>query len=357
MFKVITNVTELHTNSLDPHIHKHFKLVSIQENNGLYGSNVKGINEAIKLGLRSLAGEIKFEEVKTLKTMNIYDGSHTQNVSTDLNLCSEKMVENSYKYKKKDLTRISVQNIDPELHKGFKKALIDKYGTTKGNIGPELSIMMDSYVKVKTGALRVIETGKSVSKTISESKLVKLMEDIFQRNIQHLLNNFRNNPSKKHGKRNIKPVSKGDKADKVLFALMKSREESFTFNEYKEFLLQLFGQADDRTVKSDLEVLKTSGKIYNPSKRSLYTTETYCFTENHLYSKYNGYKANKKLFKGFRKMFHEQHETTEKEIHSFITRFEGFFDYKSLMERLDCLDLKGLIRPIHEGSTVYQLQL
>ena len=84
MFKVIINTKELHTNSLDPHIHKHFKLVSIQENNGLYGSNVKGINEAIKLGLRSLAGEIKFEEVKTLKTMNIYDGSHTQNVSTDL---------------------------------------------------------------------------------------------------------------------------------------------------------------------------------------------------------------------------------------------------------------------------------
>ena len=357
MFKVIINTKELHTNSLDPHIHKHFKLVSIQDNNALYGSNVKGINEAIELGLRSLAGEITFEEVKTLKTMDIHYGSHTQKVNTDLDLCSEKMVENICKYKKKDLTRISVQNIDSELHKGFKKALIDKYGTTKGNVGPELSIMMDSYVKVKTGALRVIETGKSVSKNISESKLVKLMEDIFQRNIQHFLNNFRNGPSKKRGKRIIKPISKGDKADKVLFALMKSREESFTFNEYKEFLLHLFGQADDRTVKSDLNVLKTSGKIYNPSKRSLYATETYCFTENHLYTKHNGPKANRKLFKKFRKEFKGHLQTTEKEIHAFIQEFEGFFNHKSLTERLDCLDMRGLIRPIHEGSTVYQLQL
>ena len=267
------------------------------------------------------------------------------------------MVENTCKYKKKDLKRISVQNIDPELHKGFKKALIDKYGTTTGNVGPELSIMMACYVKVNTGVLRVIETGKTVSKTVSESKLVKLVEDVVQRNIKHFLNNFRSNPSKKHGKRNIKPASKGDKADTVFFALIKSPEESFTFNEYKEFLLQLFGQADDRTVKSDLEVLKTSGKIYNPSKRSLYATETYCFTENHLYTKHNGPKANRKLFKRFRKAFKGHLQTTEKEIHAFIQEFEGFFDHKSLMERLDCLDMRGLIRPIHEGSTVYNIQL
>jgi hypothetical protein len=109
-------------------------------------------------------------------------------------------------------------------------------------------------------------------------------------------------------------------------------------------------------VKSDLEVLKTSGKIYTPSKRSLYASETYCFTKNHLYDKYNGFKANKKLFKGFRKEFKGHLQTTEKEIHAFIEKFEGFFDHKSLMERLDCLDLKGLIRPIHEGSTVYNLK-
>jgi uncharacterized secreted protein with C-terminal beta-propeller domain len=122
-------------------------------------------------------------------------------------------------------------------------------------------------------------------------------------------------------------------------------------------LLHLFGQADDRTVKSDLEVLKTSGKIYVTGKRSLYASETYCFTKNHLYAKYNGIKANKKLFKGFCKEFRGQQETTEKEIHTFIQKLEGLFDYKSLMERLEILDIKGLIRPIHEGSPVYKIKL
>jgi hypothetical protein len=350
-------MTELHTNSLDPMIHKQFKLVSIQKNNGLYGSNVKGINETIELGLRSLAGEIKFEAVEPLETMDIRDGSHTQNVNTDLDLCSEEMVENSCKYKKKDLTRISVQNIDPQLHKDFKKVLIDKYGTTKGNVGPELSFMMDSYVKVETGVLRIVETGKTVYNHVVESDITQVVKDVLQTELNRGVNALRRNSSKKQGKGNIKPISKGEKADIVLCALMKSREESFTFKEYKEFLLHMFGQADDRTVKSDLEVLKTTGKIYTGDKRSLYTPDIYCFTENHLYAKYNGRKANRKLFKKFRKEFKGHLQTTEKEIHTFIQKVEGFFDHKSLTERLDNLDIIGLIRPIHEGSSVYNIQL
>ncbi|MDD3984443.1 MAG: hypothetical protein PHY59_00785 [Methanobacterium sp.] len=46
-----------------------------------------------------------------------------------------------------------------------------------------------------------------------------------------------------------------------------------------------------------------------------------------------------------------------KEFHTFIRKFEDFFDHKSLMKRLKCLDIKGLIKPIHKGSTIYNIQL
>ena len=48
-------------------------------------------------------------------------------------------------------------------------------------------------------------------------------------------------------------------------------------------------------------------------------------------------KPIKNFSKGSRKVFRGQHETTEKEIHTFIQKFEGFFDHKSLTERLDML--------------------
>jgi hypothetical protein len=350
-------MTELHTNSLDPMIHKQFKLVSIRENNGLYGSNVKGINEAIELESMSLAGLITFEEVKPTKNRGSLDGSHTQNVNADLDLHSNQNKGTWVKQEKQDFTRLSVRNINPELNKSFNKSLIDKYGTTKGNVGPELSRIMDQFVKVKTGILNVVETGKTVFNNIFESDLVQVVGNIVNSKLSSALNKLGIGSSKRSSSKTIKPASKGAKADTVLFSLMKSREEYFTFNEYKEFLLHLFGQADDRTVKSDLEVLKTSGKIYLTGKRSLYASETYCFTKNHLYAKHNGIKANKKLFKRFSKVFRGQQETTEKEIHTFIQKLEGFFDHKSLTERLDLLDIKGLIRPIHEGSPAYQVRL
>ena len=84
-------------------IHKQFKLVSIQENNGLYGSNVKGLNEAIELESMSLAGLITFEEVKPTKTRDILDGSHTQNVNADLDLHSDQNEENMGETGKKGL--------------------------------------------------------------------------------------------------------------------------------------------------------------------------------------------------------------------------------------------------------------
>ena len=132
VFKLITNMSEIHTNSLDPMIHKQFKLVSIQDNNGLYGSNVKGINEAIKLESMSLDGLITFEEVKPPRNRDGLDGSHTHNVNADLDLHSHQNNKIWMKQKKQDFTRLSVRNINPELKKSFNKSLIDKYGTTKG---------------------------------------------------------------------------------------------------------------------------------------------------------------------------------------------------------------------------------
>ena len=355
--EIITNMNELHTNSLVPRIHKEFKCVSIQKNKRLYGSNVKGINEALKLYVKHAQGLIDFEKIEPKKIMDPWNGSRNLKENPDSDLCSLELVEDSCKYQKKDLKRISVQKIDPKLHKSFKKILIDKYGTFMGNIGPELSHAMELYVKVETGVLNVVETCKTVSKHFFESDIVKIVEGTVQRIIEPFITPLKRNMSKKKVKWNVKPVSKGEKALNVLHALMKCREDSFTFNEYKEFLLHLYGQADDRTVKSDLKALKNSYKIFTDDKRSLYTNETYRFTKNHLYAKYNGFKANRKLLKKFRKRFHKYLQTTEKELNVFIQKSEGFFDKKSLKQRLNILDLKGLISPIFQGSSVYNIKL
>ncbi|MDD3984444.1 MAG: hypothetical protein PHY59_00790 [Methanobacterium sp.] len=63
-------------------------------------------------------------------------------------------------YNKRDFTSISVQNVDLKWHRGFKKVWADKYSTFMGNIGFELSSAMELYVKIETGVLSVIETGK-----------------------------------------------------------------------------------------------------------------------------------------------------------------------------------------------------
>jgi hypothetical protein len=356
VIKLITNMNELHTNALSPRIHKQFKLVSIQKNNRLYGSNVKGINKALELYINHVKGLIDFEEIKPTKNIDLLKGSHNLNEKAGSDLRSNERVGISCKYHKKDLKSISVRNIEPKLHKSFRKILIDKYGTFIGNIGPELSHAMELYVKVETGTLKVLETGKTVSKHLVESNIVKMVEDTVQRIIKPFLTTTNRNPSKK-GKWNVKPVSKGEKTLNVLYSLMKSYENSFTVDEYKEFLFQLYGQADDRTVKSDLEALNTSGKIYINDKRSLYAGETFVFTKNHLYTKYNGFKANKKLLKMFRRKFHGHLQTTEKELNAFIQKSEGFFDEKSFKRRLEILDLKGLISPIYPGSSVYNIKL
>jgi hypothetical protein len=189
----------------------------------LYGSNVKGINEALELELMSLAGEITFEEVKPLKTMDSLDGSHTQKVNADLDLHSDKSEETSRKHEKQDLVRFSVRNVKPKSNKGLMKFLIEEYGTVKGNLGSELSRIMDQYVKVKTGVLCIVKTGKNISNNISESNLVKVLEDFLQRKLEPVLNKFKRSSSKRSSRKTIKPASKGAKADTVLFALMNSR--------------------------------------------------------------------------------------------------------------------------------------
>ena len=354
---MITNMDQLHTNALSPGIHKQFKLVSIQKNKRLYGSNVKGINEALDLYVKHAQGLIDFEEIQSTERIGHGEGSHTLKEKVEWNMRSPEMVGTSCKYHKKDFKSISVRKIEPKLHKSFRKILIDKYGTFIGNIGPELSQAMELYVKIETGVLKVVETGKTVSKHFLKSDMVKMVEDTVQRIIKPFFPALKRNPLKKQDKWNVHPVSKGEKALNVLHSLMKSREDSFTRDEYKKFLLHLYGQADDRTVKSDLETLKTSGKIYINPKRSLYAVETYVFQNNHLYSKHNGFKANRKLFKLFRKKFRGHMQTTEKELNAFIQKSEGFFDEKSFKNRLDILDLKGLIHPIFPGSSVYNIKL
>ena len=277
------------------------------------------------------------------------------------------------KNQRRDLTRISIHNIPKKLYNTIINYLNEHYGTKYGSLSDLMNQAIELMIKVENGFIELVETdNKSIRSFISDdegqissvdgnsilgvfefltSRVIELQNDI--KDIKEsTVQSASNISSKVVGK--VKKISDGkgksgkakaklDKAERILNNLKRRYEHRFTNREYGEPLAKLEKQGDDRTVRSDLKTLKAAGLI-KKVRSSANGEETYEFTENTEYYKYNSDLGKTRFFDDFKEKFSDQDAFKLDDLNKFIFEKYELFDDESQNKRLRWLLDEGCVR-------------
>jgi Fe2+ or Zn2+ uptake regulation protein len=143
--------------------------------------------------------------------------------------------------------------------------------------------------------------------------------------------------------KSAKREAKLDKSVKILENVMKWNEHDFTVKEYQQSLARIEGQGDPRTARSDLAILESAGRV-KKVRSNAHGTETYQFTENDQYHKYNTDLAKTKFLEDFEEAHQNQDAFTVNDLNMFISEKHGLYDAKSQYKRLKWLIDEGLVK-------------
>lgn len=282
--------------------------------------------------------------------------------------------ENNHVFRKderQDLTRICVRNVDENVTKAFKHLIIDKYGRLYGNMGHVLSMAMELKLKMRKGVLKVAKKCRTYAEHVLGDHIVSPLHEAIlemtrevqkvRKENQSLKEMFQKLmgmiPGRNKTRKRSKPNNKLSKAIIVLNELKKCNESSFAGSDYKEALGKCFGQADKRTVNSDLQALKNANLIFECRKAGLFGKIQYCFRENELYAVYNSPAAMGHVIEEIKMGFQGREQVTRNEVLGFIEHVSGLWDVKSLEARLNTLILGGYLTSFGSSGKIFDVHL
>jgi len=228
--------------------------------------------------------------------------------------------------------------------------LIKHYGTKYGKLSYIINKAMKIYLKIETGILKIVK--KSIPNkwnAIDDNMLNPFLEqiDLLHQKIENLQKQVESTQQilniKRKSKKQYKTVSKIIKANTVINDLKKCNKHFFTRKEYEQVLIEHFGQADPRTINSDLKALKRAGIIKEGYRHALFGPKNFQFTENQLYNQYNSHKAIKIFVKNFKTKFTNRTQILTSELKTFIQKSEEIYNLKFVNNRLKSLNILNLI--------------
>ena len=345
---------------VDPVIHKRYR--------NAYWSNkgtLRGIYAELLPKDLCFLNEVLYGRVKLEGDWNLENYRHTPRAHS-LEHCSSKVTV-LMKGQKNDFTRLNVRNVPLNVFKSLKKYLVNAYGSFYGYSGFLVSMAMDLRLKMRLGEVKVLKNSRKYAKHVLSGETISPLHSeviTLKRELEEITKAFKEfwkflpkNKSCNNVIKQFKSVSKLDKAVEVLDALKKFNETHFSHDEYGNVLLRLFGQADKRTIKSDLEALKNAEFIIPDLSNRFFGKTRFKFVENKLYGIYNSPKAMRRVVRAFKRKFRDCAHVSKSEILAFIKHISGLNDNKSVLERLNTLLLGGYLSPVSASNEIFKTHL
>ena len=251
------------------------------------------------------------------------------------------------KNQREDLTRVSIHNVPKKLYNTIVNFAVDYYGTKYGVISHLVNEAIKLMIKVENGFVELVETqNKSDKSFISDNRgqinlidsnnilrafkylkstVYELKNDIKEIKEYNIQSTFNIVPKSVDKARKVingtvksaKYKAKLDKADMVLDNVKRWNEHTFTVKFYVNSLVNLTGQGDPRTPRSDLKVLEAAGRI-RKVRSSAHGITAYEFVENTEYYKYNSDLAKTRFFDDVKEKFFMDNEFTVEDLNEFI---------------------------------------
>lgn len=216
--------------------------------------------------------------------------------------------------------RVPKKNLKNEFLKMVRK----KYNKINGAVGKEcckalqlyleaekLGLVKDDsdyenlidYLKTKHTHIKKQKGKKCIEKSNSENKN-RFLEEILPENCKN----------------------KRDRAYCILQYLMKCYEYEFKFKNFKNIQNKLFGHSDDRTTKSNLNLLimdKRLNEIQMRLKKDEIDKKRYEFSKNYLFDKYNSSENLNEFSIYFKEKIKGRYQLTFENIKDEINIFQG----------------------------------
>lgn len=340
---------------IQPRIHKQYRQAYLENKEDLWGLYAEKLPLDLALLDEVLNGRIVLEGDTDLGDYGGVPLQHPQE-TTDTKIPA--YVEGT----RQDLTRLNIRNLPLNVIKNIRTHIVKLHGSYYGHMGRVVTMAMELGLKMSKGTVRIaqesrtyterlIRTGGDNPVLIMYSELKKEFIDF--KNYIKSLGLPKLNP--KRTKKVNKSTNKLNKAVSILDELKKFKETSFTEQDYKTVLIKVLGQGDNRTVKSDLELLKNAELIRTERKTGLNGIIRYYFVENKLYNEYQGEAANRNFIVKAREMLKDRMQVTRDELEQFISDITGLSDSDSVLDRLDTLELIGLIEQIEPDIPIYNV--
>jgi hypothetical protein len=351
------------------------------KNGTTYGAYTKELPEIVEKQLDVLEGKLEVEEIMDQRASLLF--AHIQKES-ETHFSSDE-THFFRKNRRSDSTRVYVNKFPIRTLNRLKHFVIDNYHTIRGNLSLVIEQSIELFIKREDKFIKLVKPKKKPVKSFisdeegqfnsidinDKNELLEWMDNRIKQLEQHIEIKIEStvqsvfNISSKVGRKvkkirngnrkSVKADAKLDKAERILNNLKKTNEHRFTIKEYSRSLAKLIGQGDPRTPRSDLKMLEADDLI-NKVRNNANGEETYEFTENTEYYKYNSDLAKTRFFADVKEKFVNDLAFTLDDLNEFIFEKYELFDASSQNKRLKWLLSEGLVRRHDVNPRILQVQ-